>query len=305
MPAKRNKRISSILLVFAVVALSFSANVKAENKTNLKIAATIFPLADIAQHIASSEPMGFKPGGGEAKVITILPVGANPHTFELVPQAIKELEGARIIFVIGHGFDDWVKTIGESLPKAKTFTVDSGIDLVKPGSEDPHYWLSIANAKIIAKNIAHALSELEPEKKDQYEGNLARYLERLSEADRSIRKMFSDLPVRKIITFHDGWRYFARDYNLEVVGNVESSQGGEPTPKRLTHLADVIREQKIKVLFSEPAVSKAMAESVAGDFHLRLYELDPMGGSSNRKSFLDLMMANAHTIREALHDGSR
>lgn len=115
--------------------------------------------------------------------------------------------------------------------------------------------------------------------------------------------MLSNLPVRKIITFHDGWRYFARDYGLEVVGSVEPSQGSEPTPKRLTHLADVIREQKIKVLFSEPAVSKTVAESLAKDFHLRLYELDPMGGSSNRKSFLDLMMANAHTIREALIHG--
>ncbi len=303
MRVKRAKRIFSAFFILIVTALCFNASAKAENRTSLKIAATIFPLADIAQHVASSEPMGFKPGGGEAKVVTILPAGANPHTFELAPQAIKELEGARIIFVIGHGFDDWIKTIGESLPKAKIFTVDSGINLVKLGSEDPHYWLSIANVKIIAKNIARALSELEPEKKDRYEGNLLRYLGQLDETDRSIRRMLSNLPVRKIITFHDGWRYFARDYGLEVVGSVEPSQGSEPTPKRLTHLADVIREQKIKVLFSEPAVSKTVAESLAKDFHLRLYELDPMGGSSNRKSFLDLMMANAHTIREALIHG--
>ncbi len=303
MHARRAKRIFSIFFVFAIVALYFSGNVKAEDKTSLKIAATIFPLADIAQHIASSEPMGFKPGGGEAIVVTILPAGANPHTFELAPQAVKELEGARVIFMIGHGFDDWVKAIGESLPKTKTFTVDSGINLLKSGAEDPHYWLSIANAKIIAKNIAQALSELEPEKKDQFQSNLDRYIRQLDETDRSIRKMFSGLSARKIITFHDGWRYFANDYGLEVVGTVESSQGSEPTAKRLAHLGDVIREQKIKILFSEPAVSKTVAESVAKDFHLRLYELDPMGGFGNRKSFLALMLANAHTVREALSHG--
>ena len=303
MHARKNKRIFYAFFVLMITTLSLNPNLKADNKTSFKIAATIFPLSDIAQHIASSEPMGFKPGGGEAKVVTILPAGANPHTFELTPQAVKELEGARIIFVIGHGFDNWVKALGESLQKAKTFAVDNGINLVKSGGEDPHYWLSIANAKIIAKNIAHALSELEPDKKDQYESNLVRYLGQLDETDKSIRKMLSNLPTRKIMTFHNGWRYFARDYDLEVAGNVEPSQGGEPTPKHLTHLADVIREQKIKVLFSEPAVSKTVAESVAGDFHLRLYELDPMGGSSNRKSFLGLMLANAHTIREALSHG--
>jgi len=298
--AKRVKRIFSTFFVLMVVMLCFSANTRAEGKTNLKIAVTIFPLADIAQHIASSEPMGFKPGGGEAKVVTILPAGANPHTFELAPQVVKELEDARIIFMIGHGLDDWVKASGESLPKVKMVTVDEGIDLVKLGGEDPHYWVSIANAKIIAKNIAHALTDLEPEKKDQFQSNLDRYIRQLDETDRSIRKMFSNLPTRKIITFHDGWRYFARDYGLEVIGNIESSHGSEPTPKRLAHLGDMIRDQKIKILFSEPAVSKTEAESVAKDFHLRLYELDPMGGSGNRKSFLALMLANAHTIREAL-----
>ena len=303
MHVRRARRVSSVFFILAIVALCFSAGASAEDKTGLKIAATIFPLADIAQHIASSEPMGFKPGGGEAKVITILPAGANPHTFELAPQAVKELEGSRIIFMIGRGLDNWVKASGESLSKVKTVTVDEGIDLVKLGGEDPHYWLSIANAKIVAKNIARALAELEPEKKDQFQSNLDRYLRQLDETDRSIRKMLSNLPARKIITFHDGWRYFARDYGLEVVGNVESSQGSEPTPKRLAHLGNVIREQKIKVLFSEPAVSKTVAESVAKDFQLRLYELDPMGGSGNRKSFLGLMLANAHTIREALSNG--
>lgn len=303
MLVEKSKQICSVFFVLVLASVCFSAN--AEDKTDLKVAATIFPLADIAQHIASSAPLGFRRGGGEAKIVTILPAGANPHTFELTPQTVKELEGTQIIFVIGHGFDDWIKAVGESLPGAKTVAVDEGIDLVEPGSEDPHYWLAITNAKIIAKNIAHALMELKPERKEQYQMNLVRYLEQLDETDRSIRKMLSNLPVRKIITFHDGWRYFARDYGLEVVGNVEPHQGGEPTPKRLTHLADVIREQKIKVLFSEPAVSKTVAESLARDFHLRLYVLDPMGGSSNRKSFLDLMLANAHTIHEALTYGSR
>lgn len=303
MAAKKGKRIFQSLLILIAAGLCLAPGLKAVNQPDLKIATTIFPLADIAQHIASSKPMGFRSGGGEAKVVTILPAGADPHTFELTPQAVKELEDARIIFMIGHGLDDWVRAIGESLPKAKMFTVDSGIDLGKFGAEDPHYWLSIANAKIIANNIAHALAELEPGKKDQFQSNLDRYIRQLDETDRSIRKMLSNLSARKIITFHDGWRYFARDYGLEVVGNVESSQGSEPTPKRLTHLADVVREQKIKVLFSEPAVSKMEAESLAQDLHLRLYELDSMGGSGNRRSFLALMLANAHTIREALSYG--
>ncbi|MBI4372869.1 MAG: zinc ABC transporter substrate-binding protein, partial [Candidatus Omnitrophica bacterium] len=85
-------------------------------------------------------------------------------------------------------------------------------------------------------------------------------------------------------------------------GTVEPSLGGEPTPKRLAHLDDLIREHQIKVLFSEPAVSKAVAESVAKDFNVRLFELDPIGGSSGA-DFLDLMKTNAEVVHEALSYG--
>lgn len=291
MAAGRSRFIFSGSLILALLLLGSGIDLRAEAKNDFKVAATISPLADIAKHIASSE------------VISILRAGANPHTFELSPQMIKGLEGVRIIFVIGHGFDDWIEAIGESLPDAQTITVDEGIDFLEQGGKDPHYWLSIANAKIIAQNMARALSEFNPERKSSYEENLNRYLGTLDEADERIRIVLSDLTSRKIITFHDGWRYFARDYGLEVIGNIEPSQGGEPTPKHLFHLGKVIQSENIEVLFSEPAVSKALAESLAKDFHLRLYELDPIGGRSRYMSFIDLMTANAETIREALSHG--
>ncbi|MBI4372909.1 MAG: zinc ABC transporter substrate-binding protein [Candidatus Omnitrophica bacterium] len=275
--------------MFSVLCLSAGG----KNESHLKIAATIFPLSDIAGQISS---------GTQTQVVTILPAGANPHTFELSPRTIKELEGTRIVFVIGRGFDDWIKAVAESLPLAQAVAVDRGIDFIKPGSEDPHYWLSITNAKIVAKNIAHKLAELEPHNKNRYEANLARYLSQLDEVDQNIRNLLSNLRARKIMTFHNGWQYFAREYGFEIVGTVEPSLGGEPTPKRLAHLDDLIREHQIKVLFSEPAVSKAVAESVAKDFNVRLFELDPIGGSSGA-DFLDLMKANAEVVHEALSYG--
>ena len=282
------------LAIFGLVAgvLYFDSVAKAD-ATEIKIAATIFPLANIASHIV----------GEKGKVITILPAGANPHTFELTPQEIKELGGVRMIFAIGHGLDDWVKRTGESLPQARTVIVDQSIALVHTNEEDPHYWVSIVNVKIIAGNIARALADVDPARKNEYEANLGLYSVRLDEADRNIRKLLSDLPARKIVTFHDGWRYFARDYDLEVVGNVESSHGSEPTPKRLARLGGIIREQKIKVLFSEPAVSKTVAESLAKDFKLHVYELDPFGDSKPKQDFIDLMTANARIIHEALNHG--
>ena len=196
-----------------------------------KAAATIFPVADLVKRV----------GGEKIEIITILPAGANPHTFELTPRAIKKLKGVRVVFMIGHDFDGWVRAIGESLPEVKIVTVDEGINFIGAPEEDPHYWLSIANGKIIAENITRALTELDPDNGDEYQTNLDLFLTKLDNADRDIHKMLLNFPTRKAVTFHDGWRYFARDYGLEIVGNVESSEGSEPTPKQLVRLAEVVR----------------------------------------------------------------
>lgn len=276
---------------FLLAGLFFSFPVFGGQADGLKVAATIFPLSDIAKQVA----------GEQSEVRTLLPAGANPHTFELSPAAVKGLQSVRIVFTVGHGFDDWVNASVDHVEGLKTFRVDEGIDLIRAEREDPHYWLSIRNVKVIASNMAEALSRLDPPARDMYRANLNRYLAKLDEADEAIRKLLGGSRGRKVITFHDGWRYFARDYGLDVLATVEPSVGSETTPRRLAHLIEMIAKHKIRVLFSEPAVPKRVAESIAQDLNLKLYGLDPFGDGS--RSFLDLMAANAQVVSEALRYG--
>ena len=276
---------------FFLAGSLFSVFAQSEQPSGLKIAGTIFPLSDVAKQVA----------GEQSEVRTLLPAGANPHTFELSPAAVKELQGVRIVFAIGHGFDDWVHASVDHVEGLETFKVDQGIVLIREAREDPHYWLSIRNVKIMASNMAEVLSRLDPAARDRYQTNLSRYLMKLDETDGAIRKLLEDSRGRKVVTFHDGWRYFARDYRLDVLATVEPSVGSEPTPKRLAHLTDLIAKHKIRVLFSESAVPQQVAGSIARDLNLKLYQLDPFGDGT--RSFLDLMMANAQVVSEALRDG--
>jgi zinc transport system substrate-binding protein len=239
-------------------------------------------------------------GGDEVNVLTLLPPGANPHTFEPSPKMIKELEGVRLMLVVGHGLDEWIETLGQNLPGIRIQTVDEGIALLGSGAGDPHYWLSIENAKTIASNIAGALSELDPAGREKYLENLKLYSARLDEADREIKRTLSGLVNRKLVLCHAGWNYFAEAYGLEIAGTVETPEGGEPTPKHLARLGDAIQAHGAKALFCEPAAAKHIAESVAGDFNLRVYELDPIGGADGRTSYIDLMKHNARVIAEGL-----
>lgn len=255
----------------------------------LKVAATIFPVADIVKQV----------GGAGVQVITVLPRGANPHVFELTPKSVKDLEQAKIVFAIGHRFDDWVKGIGESLPDVRVMMVDQGIPLIKTDTVDPHYWLSISNAKHIAQTVCSLLIELDSQNQEVYQRNLESYLSKLDETDQMFKEMFEGLPTRKLLTYHDGWRYFARDYGFEVIGNIESSEGAEPTPRKLAELSKAVKQFQIKALFSEPEVPKDIARSFAEDLGLNVYELDPLGKTLEGGTYLDLMIKNANVICKA------
>jgi len=285
-PAKV-KKITICLFASTFLCLLFAAPLSAQSA--LKVAATISPLADIAEQIT-----------GE-KVFTILPSGTNPHAFELTVKAVKQLNNVRAIFMIGHGLDDWVSKVIEAAPGARLVVVDEGIQLEGSAHPNPHYWLSVRNAKIIARNITRALSEINSGRASEYEGRLGRYLIQLDELDEKIKTLFSDLSNRNMITFHDGWGYFASDYGFEILGSVEACLDQGPTPKRLAELFETARAKNVKVLFSEPAVPREMAESVARDGHFKLYQLDSIGRPG--QSYVDLILENAHTIHKALSGG--
>jgi ABC-type Zn uptake system ZnuABC Zn-binding protein ZnuA len=254
----------------------------------VKIAVTISPLADMAKRIA----------GEESEVITLMPPGANPHAFELTIKAVKELNDAQVAFMIGHGLDDWIGKAAQAGSKARALTVDEGIHLL---GANPHYWLSVKNAKIMAQNMTRTLSELNPGEAQAYRERLEHYLIQLDGLDQKIKNLFSDLPAREIITFHDSWPYFASEYGLIILGNVESCQDQGPTPRRLANLSNLVRSRGAKILFSEPTAPKDMAQSVARDLGLKLYQLDPMGKPG--QSLTDLIWENVRTIHEALKHG--
>lgn len=277
-----------------------------------KIAATIFPLHDITKNVA----------GDKLEVVGILPPGASPHTYAPSPREVKRLEGVAIVFSIGHGLDDWTNILIETLPGAKRVVVDSGVHLVesaaaeekegeheRPGAghrhagANPHYWLSIGNGKQIARNIAAEIVSLDPANEGYYRANLKAYLLELDDAERRIKDRLRQLPEKKMITFHDAWIYYAEEFGLELIGAFEPFPGKQPTPRHLAALHEKVRRHKVTALFSEPQLSGETVASFVNDLGLKLYVLDPLGGSEGRKSYIELLEYNTDIIVEALSDG--
>ena len=262
------------------------------------LAATIFPAADIVRRIA----------GPDARVIQVLPPGASPHTFDLTPGQVRQLQDVRLVFKIG-GIDDWIDGIAESLPRAAMVVPCNRDIALKPihedghahgghgaghaGENDPHYWLDAANGALMARTVAGALSAYDPVNADRYQANYQRLTRELAALHDELRKELSTLKNRRLIVFHDGWRYFAAAYGLEIVAVFQPAPGREPTPRDLQELYAQARRFGIKAVFSEPQLPAASLQPLLHDLGLRLVVLDPLGGAAADDSYVGAAAAQS------------
>jgi zinc transport system substrate-binding protein len=273
-----------------------------------KVAATIFPIYDITRQIA----------GEQMVVINVLDPRKSPHTFELTPSDIIKMQDVQVVFTVSHGLDNWAARISESIGNIEEYPVDKNIELknyVFDNHEDeeedeeehedeynidPHYWLSTANAKIIAGNIKDKLIQIDQENAAYYEQNYQEFTEALDQTRQKGIEMLSNLENNKMIVFHESWNYFAEEFGLEIVGVFEPTPGVQARPQFMKEIYDTAVNNNIKALFSEPQLAKDVVSSVAKDLNMDLYVLDPLGGIEGRNSYIRLMDYNIETINTAL-----
>jgi zinc transport system substrate-binding protein len=298
-----------ILIVFLVFIFGaiyfFSVNKKVPFFSDKpKIAASIFPLYDITKNIA----------GGELEVVLILPPGASPHTFDPSPKEVRALSGSVILFAIGHGLDNWAFKLGESAGISEIYLVDKGIDLLdfeedededenndehEEYENDPHYWLTVGNALIIAEQVKDELSNRFPEKNDVFEENFENYSKKLQDLDQKMKTKLTTLNNPSIGTFHNAWSYFARDYPVTIAAVFEEFPGREPTAKYISGFQEKVRSNNVRVIFAEPQFSPIALEPIAGDLSVKLSTLDPLGGAEGRDTYEALMLYNVNQIIKA------
>jgi ABC-type Zn uptake system ZnuABC Zn-binding protein ZnuA len=288
--AASGRRVGAALL--AALLWAVSAGLAAGEDDRPRVAATIFPLFDIARQVA----------GPAANVALMLPPGASPHTFEPTPSQVRALAGARMVVVIGHGLDDWAARLGRSAGVSRVVVVDRGVALRREagGTVDPHYWLAPANARAIARTVAGELEGLAPARRSEIHSALARYLGQLGAVEAEIRRILADLPTRRIATFHDAFGYFAEAFGLEVAAVFEPYPGREPSPRFVAEFQRRVRASGVRTLFAEPQLSLEPLRPVARDLGVTLSVLDPLGGVAGRDTYLELLRFNARQVAAAV-----
>ncbi len=289
--------------LFVAIGLFFIADFFQKSSFQLSqkplVAASIFPVYDLAREVA----------GNEVKVVLIVPPGSEPHMFEPPPSRIKELQRAEAVYTIGHGIDEWIRPIIANT-NAEEVVLDTGIRLrqsqviftdrgaEEEGPVDPHFWLTMQNAKRMVQTINADLRSRFPARADQFQKNTDAYLEKLSIAEEKIQMILAPAKGRTLITLHDAWYYFVDAYGLTIAGTYLPTAGREPSALYLTALAKAVKASGARSLFHEPQFSTETLRPFANDYGLRLVILDDIGGKPPRDSFINLMMENAKAIAD-------
>lgn len=279
------------------------------NPGKLKVVTTLFPLYDFARNV----------GGDAIDVSLLLPPGVEPHSFEPRPEDMMTVAKADIFIYTNRGMEPWAEKLLSGVTKnGKPVQIEAGKGARysntaattghdhKGGAKDPHIWLDVANAMLMIDNIANALAEGLPAKKDLFNTNAAAYKMRLKAVDDSFRTGLADCNTREFIHGgHYAFTYLAERYNLHYISAYGVSADSEPSPKKMMELIDTIRRHKLKSVFYEELLSPAVARSVAEETGASLLKLHGIHNITreeleSKTSYIDLMEQNLTALRKGL-----
>lgn len=261
----------------------------------LRIVATIPPYAMLARAVA----------GEAARVDVLVKRGHDPHHFDPTVATIARLRQADLVIRNGIGMAQVEAHIDRTPTVPGLFTVSEAAGFTpirgRRGELNGHIWLEPGVMRQAAHALAERLGQLRPGARRAFAANAAAFGEAVTAADRDCRGLLADLPTRWVVTFHPGFDYFFRHYDLEVAGSYLDLAGNAPSARRIVGLLATIREHEIPAIFREPQLPEAPAQALAAEAGVRLAELDPLGFTEAIRSYPDLLRYNARQVRDAYH----
>ena len=220
------------------------------------------------------------------------------HDYTLTVAQMEKLGQADVVVLNGLGLEDFME---DALRTAKhTITASDGVETL-PGEdgEDPHIWLEPTNCIQMCRNIAAGLSDLYPDKQTLIGQNLLAVTAEYEAAQAYGEEALKNLSCRELVTFHDGFSYFARAFRLTIAAAMEIEEGSEPSAKEIESVIRLVEDENIPAVFCEENGERQTAETVEKQTGTGLFALT-MGMDGGAAGCTDAIYHNIDIIREAL-----
>jgi manganese/iron transport system substrate-binding protein len=259
------------------------------------------PRANVIVSLAIFADFARQVGGDRVDVSTLVPAGADPHTYEPSPSRVAKLAKADLVIVNGLGLEAALEDIVDENMSSSAILVKltEGLPVI---DKNPHLWLDVQNAIAYVEHIRDALAEIDPVGTDTYRANAGGYLAELRALDEEVAAAIDSIPSdrRKLVTFHDAFPYLAHRYGLEVVSVVVASPGKEPSAKDVANLVDAIATEDVPAVFKEPQLNARILELAADDAGVEVCTLHSAALDKKVDTYMKLMRFNAKELARCL-----
>jgi len=310
------------IIVSLFVVILFLSSCSTDTKEKVKnskpmVALTTFALYDITKHIAQDS----------VKIINILPLGVDPHSYEPTPRLIANIEKSALVVYSGVGLEPW--TQGFSFTN-RAINVSKYVDLRElseveihehstehkhenihhdetaiHGAQDPHYWLNFSNMQKITELITQELIKIAPNNKKVYLQNRDAYIIMLKNLDEKYKKALLSCKRDTIVVNHNAFGYLSEKYGFEVESLNGLSPDAQANAKNIIRLIHIIKEHNISTLFFESFASDRAIKSIADETNVAVDVLQPLGNitadeAKQHLTYEAMMLKNLEKLSKAL-----
>jgi zinc transport system substrate-binding protein len=293
------KQLFFIVIFFLLITFGCT---KTENKN--EIVTTIYPFKAILQEIV----------GDRFEVKSILPAGADPHTYEMIPSDFQSIQNSKAFFFGAMKLDGWaskldVKNKIELITLVpKNFLIelkvrhhhDSDIKEDENFGIDPHFWTDPNTVKAMLQNLISELVKIDPQGEMTFKSNAETFTKKLSDLDLQIKKEIENIKYKNVFTAHPFYSYFFERYGFKVAGSLEIAPGSQPTAKDIKNLIELVKKENVKAIFTHKQHSDKPAKVLAESSGINEFELDPIGGVKGRMNYQEIILHNLSIIKDAL-----
>ena len=274
------------------------------------IATTVSPITSIAAAV----------GGDNVQIEGIVPEGTNSHTFEPEPRVAELLSTADLVLVNGLKLEDPTIDLAEANMNPDARLVEIGTTVLpeqdyifdfsfpeEEGKPNPHLWTDPTYAIAYAAVIRDELSALDPDNTATYEANFAAFEAKAKELADAVRTDQATVPAGnlKLLTYHDAYAYFAKDFGWEVIGAVQPDSFADPAPSEVAALIEQVKAEGVPTIFGSEVFPSAVLEEIGNAAGVRYEESlrdDDLPGAPGdiEHSWLGLMRYNYATMIRGL-----
>lgn len=294
-----------IAVMLSSVLMASCGEAQKAGDSEINVTASFYPIYILAENVI-----------GDTKGINLQNM-AQPqtgclHDYQLSTGDMKKLDTTDIFLINGGGMESFLDNALELFPQLNIVDTSKGtVSLENDGhdheeegedehshnhEENSHFWILPQNAAVQAENICEALSEVCPDKADEFRRNTDNFIESLNDIETF------DGNGMKVCIFNEAFAYLHLSYGLDVRLCVEMDENQTPSAKEMAEIITTVKEENISLLIAADDASKAIADTVARETDAKVVVLDPvLTGDFSPESYVEALNENARILKGSVN----